>query len=50
MKGAAGRDFLTEIKFTLSQGYKVAHAILIAHLRNTLPVKTHAQLAQLVSS
>jgi hypothetical protein len=38
----------SEIKFTLSQGYNVAHAILVAHLRSKLPANTHAQLAQLV--
>ena len=38
----------SEIKFTLSQGYDVAHAILVAHLRSRLPTNVHTQLAQLV--
>lgn len=36
-----------EIRFTLSQGYNVTHAILVAHLRSTLPADSHPQLAQL---
>eukprot|EP00474_Spongospora_subterranea_P002431 CRZ02889.1 hypothetical protein [Spongospora subterranea] len=36
-----------DIQFKLSQGYHVAHAVIIQHLRTTLPQNTHAQLVNL---